>query len=957
VKPRPLFPKKRRPSKGGPAQPVGRREYERLAREAEKARAERHGLYGEALPEEDLEELAEGTLEDALAERRIRLTLAEDAERLRAKRRTPDEETRLLETLRLLANDEEIARLARTRCEFCGADPRSPEYAGVDVLGGRQLSYPGCCLAGQESISDWLEDAPTEDRIRWARALFGPYVEDHGEIANVTGPMGQVERRRRGEWEETDQTADPYQISYELTVSVVRDAESRELVARIVAEHHAHMAWEAGTAWKFGITVHNGPDLVGVAWIQNPGSRMFPQDGTWLDVARVAIRRDLPPFLRGNAASLIYSTAWQVARDGSWVAAIPLDPGNPGGLTVLERQQQIDVIRRGPLDDHQRAALKVEFGALTERANEEWGRIRSQSDQKRERAEAAAAGALEHKGTPSPALVAAWGAALALIKPVTWEKVRNAAQFTADHPWRVQRNAIRMITYTLEGEEVGTTLKSSGWEPAAWSAPHKTASGARKGRDLRASAAAKIRWQVGIPEHARPIVLLERQLAHEDRVAVGLSRGGLRPAGSGASTLALRVYGILTGPRGEVPPHQNAVTWQETATEEAGRPKGARRLMNPLRRVHRNMDAGRRAHEREALRDGADRSKTLVDRLRAGLVTPEHLSVAGYLGDAAAAQVVPAWVAPESASHLARQALRYGPISVLTAVRIGADLASRALPAFEVVRPQDGRPHAAIAATHAWVACPCDSHRQAVESAAQDLDACGRTVTDTSPAGYAVTAVGYASDAVEPAATGDAEGAVGPATGSAASYAFTAVRRQGIESGRDLAEFKAVLWGEREWQRLHMIAVLTGDLPLAPPAATNPLRHRKPDRLDPNTPEEREPDYLRGAISPCGSKPKAIDYHVVEGRGGGATLILDVGNVRHYGPELFYEDRCPLLAGFREGRSVVTRPGVAFGGAPVYSKSFDLENLAHRVGLPLARVEHMLVLEGRAWARARGRAK
>jgi len=687
VKPRPLFPKKRRPSKGGPAQPVGRREYERLAREAEKARAERHGLYGEALPEEDLEELAEGTLEDALAERRIRLTLAEDAERLRAKRRTPDEETRLLETLRLLANDEEVARLARTRCEFCGADPRSPEYAGVDVLGGRQLSYPGCCLAGQESISDWLEDAPTEDRIRWARALFGPYVEEHGEIANVVGPMGQVEQRRRGEWEEAEgQFADPFQASYELTASVVRDAESRELVARIVAEHHKHMAWEAGTAWKFGVLVHNGPDLVGVAWVQNPGARAFPQDGTWLDVARVAIRFDLPPFLRRNAASLIYSTAWQAARDGTWVSDDewfgPVDPSDP-----TKR-----LFKQG---------------------------IKYQSDQKRKRAELAAADVIGCKGAAPAAQLKAWSAALDVIPPRTWDRTKKKAESVWADPWRIERKAIRMITYTLADEEVGTTLKASGWEPAAWSAGRLEASGVRKGREERASKQPKIQWQIGLKEHARPIVALERRLAHEDRVTVGPSsqqrQGALRPAGHGVTTLALQVYRIEPGPDGVIR-HQNAWTWEETAEEIAARPKGMRRKLNPL-------------------------------------------------------------------------------------------------------------------------------------------------------------------------------------------------------------------------------------------------RHRKPDPLDPRPGDDREPDYLRGAISPCGSKPKAIDYHVVEGRGGGATLILDVGNVRHYGPELFYEDRCPLLAGFREGKQQVLRPGVSFSGAPVFAKSFDLEALAGRVGLPLARVEHMLVLEGRAWARARGRAK
>lgn len=115
-----------------------------------------------------------------------------------------------------------------------------------------------------------------------------------------------------------------------------------------------------------------------------------------------------------------------------------------------------------------------------------------------------------------------------------------------------------------------------------------------------------------------------------------------------------------------------------------------------------------------------------------------------------------------------------------------------------------------------------------------------------------------------------------------------------------------------------------------------PRRRRKPN-----------PPNLKASVTSARSRPKAIDYHYA----GKAVLALDVHNVRHYGPELFWQDRRPLLAGFRSGRSEVARPGVTFKGAPTVSRSYDLEALAHRVGISLRDLERLLVQDGRAWGR------
>jgi hypothetical protein len=111
--------------------------------------------------------------------------------------------------------------------------------------------------------------------------------------------------------------------------------------------------------------------------------------------------------------------------------------------------------------------------------------------------------------------------------------------------------------------------------------------------------------------------------------------------------------------------------------------------------------------------------------------------------------------------------------------------------------------------------------------------------------------------------------------------------------------------------------------------------------------------HIRSSVTPCGQLPKASGVHHVE-RGGRrvATLILDLHNVNLFGPELFYENRCPLLAGFRQEGVKVQRKGVSWQNLPTYAESYELRDLAARVGLPLRRVEDMLIKEGRAWARA-----
>lgn len=114
----------------------------------------------------------------------------------------------------------------------------------------------------------------------------------------------------------------------------------------------------------------------------------------------------------------------------------------------------------------------------------------------------------------------------------------------------------------------------------------------------------------------------------------------------------------------------------------------------------------------------------------------------------------------------------------------------------------------------------------------------------------------------------------------------------------------------------------------------------------------RNPHIRTKVSGSCGKAPRSLAVHHVEGPEGKSILLLDADAVDAAGPEMFWEGRCPFLAGFSDGRVKIQRKGVSWEGLPVYATSLELQDLADRVGVPLSVVEQMLVQEGRAWGRS-----
>ena len=252
--------------------------------------------------------------------------------------------------------------------------------------------------------------------------------------------------------------------------------------------------------------------------------------------------------------------------------------------------------------------------------------------------------------------------------------------------------------------------------------------------------------------------------------------------------------------------------------------------MNPPPRstmTRRNSDVDFRSRERDDMRGlPRPRSSVLLDRLRAGLVSPHHLAVAGWLGDTAAAQCAPAWVPVpvQHRSYPVRHALRHAGLESPLLVRLAADFAAHALPLFETAHHGDLRPRAAIEAARAWAACPCEEHRLVAAAAYADADTYAYADAYADADAYAYAAAAAAADAAYAYA---AAAAADAADAAAAAYAAAAAAYACADA------YAAARQAEREWQRLHMISVLTGDLvaiqSLPPrsgtlPAAGNPKR-------------------------------------------------------------------------------------------------------------------------------------
>lgn len=127
---------------------------------------------------------------------------------------------------------------------------------------------------------------------------------------------------------------------------------------------------------------------------------------------------------------------------------------------------------------------------------------------------------------------------------------------------------------------------------------------------------------------------------------------------------------------------------------------------------------------------------------------------------------------------------------------------------------------------------------------------------------------------------------------------------------------------------------------------------RKADLIDQLRGPKRWPhkgNPVKKKVRPCGNKPEKVGIHAAHG----ATLVLDLHNVKVYGrEEIARYGFCPLLAGFRQGKRRIARKGQE-KHLNRKGKSKELAALARRLGVPLGRLVRDLIHEGIAWYEAK----
>ncbi len=186
-------------------------------------------------------------------------------------------------------------------------------------------------------------------------------------------------------------------------------------------------------------------------------------------------------------------------------------------------------------------------------------------------------------------------------------------------------------------------------------------------------------------------------------------------------------------------------------------------------------------------------ARLIQANLRAGLLTPERVRLAGYLGHGPARLVLPAAEikVPDRAAKwsLARRALRWGEWEPSLRVLAAADCAAHVVP------PRGFGVWLAtiqVQAARDWARCPCEEHRVAVVRARSVWAAAAEAAAAGARAWKGEVAVEWAARSVRAAAEAAAEAA---AAGAAAAAAWSA---------RAAAWAAAEEEEEEAWQSAHL---------------------------------------------------------------------------------------------------------------------------------------------------------
>ena len=174
-------------------------------------------------------------------------------------------------------------------CLFCN----SPEVLAIaDIWMDGNFLLETCCPSRLEQVSADMEDDPA-----WGRDL----------LCRLGAEALTGRRLRRV----NDGKGCHPMLDWQLEIRPVSFSTARAFVL----QYHVHCP--PPVAWRFGMSVWNGSQMIGVATVGNPVARAFNRRGI-VEVNRLCVRRDIPALLRWNAASMLYGRCARTAEQSGW---------------------------------------------------------------------------------------------------------------------------------------------------------------------------------------------------------------------------------------------------------------------------------------------------------------------------------------------------------------------------------------------------------------------------------------------------------------------------------------------------------------------------------------------------------------------------------------------------------------------------------------------------------------
>jgi hypothetical protein len=188
-------------------------------------------------------------------------------------------------------------------CPYCG------DWASVDVseiyFDTRELVLDACCEENRQGWIESIRQFSRRERARWMLDQTGLVVNDILV---------------------TDETLQ-WTLDYGLELQPVSFSVAKEFIRA----HHRHC--EPPTGWKYGASLYNGDELVGVVTAGRPVSRVLAAKQC-IEINRVCVKDLYPHALVKNACSMLYGYACREAFERGYTRVVTYTRRHESGSSL-----------------------------------------------------------------------------------------------------------------------------------------------------------------------------------------------------------------------------------------------------------------------------------------------------------------------------------------------------------------------------------------------------------------------------------------------------------------------------------------------------------------------------------------------------------------------------------------------------------------------------------------------